>query len=569
MFNLIYGLNQEKQHPFLEQQKKILSETKKRLWLCLLTSFILALSGSLMIFVSADVLSEFSNAVLNKDIQTIRRGILELLLILALSSFALPALSFLNNSALLHQSIPHDDLLLKRFLDKNYLAQQSIRVSDVVSRLENDAIDFRLAWIALHKDLFIIPCILLLLGLSLWQLPWIFIIVLLLLSLLRFAFQNYREEQLALGYDAYLDYRVQANERILSALNHAVSLRIKGWLLPFTKLWQENFTNYFEAAGRRHRILEIQKEEGNELLDQFILVLILIVGALAVFLGKIEAAKVVQVIAILPLFTMLYSAIQDLFRQRKSLAPLLSRMLFFYQHEEIKKEPSPLREENQASDLKKELLIEAKNLSYTYPKSSHSKPEDEEAVDSDQDTELGENRGSGLKPISFSIHKGDFVLITGPNGSGKSTLLKILAGLLHDYEGELHFGKNCSKILCEQKAHYFPVNLEENLCLGRSLDLKNSPSDLRQLLGKWEGRLDERADKLSAASGGEAQRLSLLRCLLGSETLLILDEPINNLDQAAIDELHEILSKREQSVIMVSHDDRLNDLANVTIQLGL
>jgi len=144
--------------------------------------------------------------------------------------------------------------------------------------------------------------------------------------------------------------------------------------------------------------------------------------------------------------------------------------------------------------------------------------------------------------LNFRLHIGELGLIEGDNGSGKTTLMRILAGLLHVDEGELHWrGKPLQRDQC----------LGEMLFLGHQLGLKAdlSPSEnLRIALGLHGHRIqtsvtsalaevglsgyeDEPVRRLSA---GQKKRAALAKLLLLPAALWLLDEPYANLDRTGI-----------------------------------
>lgn len=161
-----------------------------------------------------------------------------------------------------------------------------------------------------------------------------------------------------------------------------------------------------------------------------------------------------------------------------------------------------------------------------------------------------------LKNIDIQINKNDFITIIGPNGAGKTMLLKCLMGFYKP-----NFGKIQKKD--KLKIGYMPQSI--NVINTMPITVKNfitvrkkyddisfeqviSEVDISKLVNK----------QLSVLSGGEMQRVLLARSLLNNPDLLVLDEPAQNLDisgQLSFYKLiQEIYSKRNISILMVSHD---------------
>lgn len=172
-----------------------------------------------------------------------------------------------------------------------------------------------------------------------------------------------------------------------------------------------------------------------------------------------------------------------------------------------------------------------------------------------------------LEGIDLVLEPGEFLGIVGPNGGGKTTFLRALVGLEAADRGEIRVlgeppGRSRAVGYLPQAPSFdrrFPALVRDVVAMG-----------LPSRLGSDEARrrVDGVIDALGIAhlasksagilSGGERQRLFLARALVREPRLLLLDEPTLGVDAAALDSfLHlllEIRSKRELSLIMVSHD---------------
>jgi len=168
------------------------------------------------------------------------------------------------------------------------------------------------------------------------------------------------------------------------------------------------------------------------------------------------------------------------------------------------------------------------------------------------------NRSYGDKKVinhlDLHIEKNEKLVIAGKNGAGKSTLLRVLAGVDKDYTGSFKLGTDV-------KVGYFSQDhgekLNENNTILEELE-SESPTDLipklRGLLGAFLFQGDDVFKAIKVLSGGEKNRVSLLKLLLKPFNLLILDEPTNHLDLGSKDILLSALSEYEGTLIFVSHD---------------
>ncbi len=171
--------------------------------------------------------------------------------------------------------------------------------------------------------------------------------------------------------------------------------------------------------------------------------------------------------------------------------------------------------------------------------------------------------------LDLELYRGDKAVLLGPNGAGKSTLLKIIAGRDRDFRGSIRLG---SKV-CRS---YFAQESEDQLSEANTVIEEaesQCPTDiiprLRSMLGTFLFREDDIYKSVSVLSGGERNRLALVKMLLHPGNFLILDEPTNHLDLASKELLLEALSSCGGTIIFVSHDEFfIRALATRVIELS-
>lgn len=159
-----------------------------------------------------------------------------------------------------------------------------------------------------------------------------------------------------------------------------------------------------------------------------------------------------------------------------------------------------------------------------------------------------------LRDLDLLVENGDRLVVAGHNGAGKSTLLRIIAGIDHDFSGDIALGAGVS-------VGYFSQDSAEELKGSQSiLELLESEAPLeliprlRDMLGAFLFRGDDVFKPIDVLSGGEKSRVALLRLLLHPVNLLVLDEPTNHLDMHSKDVLLDALTSFGGTVIFVSHD---------------
>lgn len=170
-----------------------------------------------------------------------------------------------------------------------------------------------------------------------------------------------------------------------------------------------------------------------------------------------------------------------------------------------------------------------------------------------------------LEPTSLTLEAGDFVALIGPNGSGKTSLLHALA-LISPALGEVrvagrdprgmhpHARQRLFSFLPASRDIVWPLKARDVLDLGLPPGSDWSAAAERFDLGSL---LDRRMDHLST---GERSRVMMVRALAPSPHVLLLDEPIANLDPywqlVALDELHRLATEDEKAVLFAFHDIR-------------
>jgi len=184
--------------------------------------------------------------------------------------------------------------------------------------------------------------------------------------------------------------------------------------------------------------------------------------------------------------------------------------------------------------------------------------------------------GAFIKDLSFSIGEGEFIGLLGANGSGKSTILKLGGGILKPSAGRLMlWGKSLQTFRNRDRAKlisYMPQSLDVTVpfTVRELVDMGLYPYDIRPAMTTGEALdmvgLRGRADgRLADLSSGEQRRTFIAMTLLQGAGLLLLDEPLANLDIRYQIELVLLLRRlkeeRNISIVMALHD------INVALQL--
>jgi lipoprotein-releasing system ATP-binding protein len=208
---------------------------------------------------------------------------------------------------------------------------------------------------------------------------------------------------------------------------------------------------------------------------------------------------------------------------------------------------------------------------------------------------MGQTNLEVLKGIDLSIKQGEFVAIIGSSGCGKSTLLHILGALdkcdkgivefqqrnIEKYSSkELNRYRNSSVGFVFQFYHLLDeLSVRENVLLPamaqsssiKWLAVRKTARQRADTLLETMGLADRIKHKPYQLSGGERQRVAIARALMNDPKLLLADEPTGNLDSetgSGILEALDEFNRQGQTIVMVTHDDRIAARANRIIRLA-
>ena len=197
---------------------------------------------------------------------------------------------------------------------------------------------------------------------------------------------------------------------------------------------------------------------------------------------------------------------------------------------------------------------------------------------------MGEVQINALRDASFTVEKGELVVIVGPSGAGKTTLLNILGGMDTLSEGRVMLdGQEISKLDRKQLTEFRRqdvgfvfqfYNLIGNLTALENVELANqicsNPLDAAQVL-KDVGLGERMGNFPSQLSGGEQQRVAIARALAKNPKLLLCDEPTGALDyqtgKAILKLLQDTGKKTGMTVIIITHNGALTAMADRVIRV--
>ena len=185
-----------------------------------------------------------------------------------------------------------------------------------------------------------------------------------------------------------------------------------------------------------------------------------------------------------------------------------------------------------------------------------------------------------LNNISFDVKEGEIVTIKGPSGLGKSTLLSILGTLDHADSGEIFINnqslseaidlnrlRNLNIGFVFQFHNLIPeLSLEENVCMPKMISKeKIDKHEIKELFKIFE--LEDRMKSFpNDLSGGEKQRVAVMRAIVNNPSIVIADEPTGNLDKEnaikMIALFKKLNTKNNLTFIIATHDEEIFDIGH-------
>ena len=197
----------------------------------------------------------------------------------------------------------------------------------------------------------------------------------------------------------------------------------------------------------------------------------------------------------------------------------------------------------------------------------------------------GNKKLNVLKDINLQIEEGSIVTIKGPSGSGKSTLLSIIGTLDSADSGEFSInGKkiqdelNIDKLRNKSIGFIFQfhnliaeLTLEENVCLPKMIAKEKIDKNQINKLFDYFDLKDRMKSFPNDLSGGEKQRVAVMRAIINNPSVIIADEPTGNLDKENVLKLISLFQKlnteKKLTIIIATHDENVFDIGHKKYQL--
>ena len=198
----------------------------------------------------------------------------------------------------------------------------------------------------------------------------------------------------------------------------------------------------------------------------------------------------------------------------------------------------------------------------------------------------GETKLEVLKDISFDLKKGSILTIKGPSGSGKSTLLSLLGTLdtqdsgdiiinhknLNDYDDFSEIRNSHIGFIFQFHNLISELNVTENICVPAFISDKEIDHNFLDTLFEYFQLTNKENAFPLDLSGGEKQRVSVMRAIINKPSIVIADEPTGNLDEKNALKLIDLFKKLnkdfELTFIIATHDNKVFDIGHQKMKLS-
>ena len=526
-------------------KRLIYKDVFRFIWIPILIAIVSSCMENLLLVRSADILGNFADTVFALDLSAGLQQIGSFAVVLALTILVVPALNFVDDVVLVKFAMSHDRMVLSRFLDKRCDAVGKVDAGDMLNRLDDDPNELRLELLATCSSIIIIPITVTYLIVYVLRISLIYFLIVLGVSLVKFIVPILVKKALKKYHRETKEYEssVRAAENDFSSRAHLVNLF--GMRQMLIDRQDSRYHTFFEATKRKSLRLNAAINSIQSFINIICLTVVLLVGAYFVAFGRISPGDVASMMGYYSILNKIIEEINGLIRRIPILDNLAERLTYFYEDAECGDKGEKLQQINK---------LHSKNFSFCYA---------EKPV---------------FTPCSFTIYNGEKVVLRGQNGSGKSTLINVMLGILRGYSGYLKIDDiEFSDINLEsyrdlvsyapQAPYLFKGTILDNIKLANP---NSDETKVRQLLKEYGiSNIAEREIKSGGyeLSGGERQKISIIRAMIKDTPVVFLDEPENNLDITSMAKVKEWICNSDKTIIYVSHNPELIACADKEIEL--
>lgn len=519
----------------------------KAMWLAILLYAFYELTAEVLSIIAAQTVGNIADSVFRGNTELGFKALGTIVICIIMIVMVVPLEETMAEVMIFSKSLNYCKKMFAEFQKKTYMSINGSKEGEIQYNLEDDVIDFYLAYTDIVVKLLTLPIAYIYLFSCTYRINFFFGSIVFSMAIFSVWIRilsgkkrmRYLSEKNAYGSQ----YRATENEFFLQGEQFVFWNIFYSWLRKV----KENYRIYHEKTEKNDTIYEIfltkiimfSVNAGN--------MIILLVGAYLTADKQIEPGAVAAMLGYYNVFLVLNGKSVDFVKKLIDFKVCTDRLSFIYKEHET---------ENTNEIQQRIVKLEIRNLSCGY------------------------NQIERIHNLSYLFELGDKVLIQGENGSGKSTLIHHLCSLIAPMSGDIlindislkdislkSYRDKCA--LLPQSPFLFQGTVYENLKMGNDALSEEeiysiaSAMQMTQLLDKEVVKNGENL------SGGQRQKIGLARALLKKADILFIDEPENNLDMESQNCIKEAISQYPGIVIFVSHNTEIKKVANKTINLSV
>lgn len=476
---------------------------------------------------AAWMIGDMANHLLVLDSKAIASGMPAFICAVFFQVVVVALLQLALNLLLTKQGFAYDGFLMEKFIRLPLHIVQMTDAGSVMERLEEDSAEFFWNQMTLGTYPGAIILYFVVFAYAMIQndchIAYVLTIILLAaLPIVRSAHTGKQQSELKKQVSEYNDARKQMEQELFSARDFSRSYSLDEFFIGRLRI---HFAEFLNRTGAKQYRMDAKTEILDFLCNYGVQLCAVLVGSVLISFNRLTLGTLLSGYLMIPAVRQCCQYIRDWVTELPNEKKCLDRLEFFY---------SANGESTDSAELLQSL--DATNISFTYPGS-------DEPV---------------LSGVDFHADAHRNYRIIGPNGSGKTTLLSILAGLYEPQSGTVcnaaSVGQRRSSVaLQEQNGTIFSGTVWDNLFISKSKQ-KEAASILSKM--GFEKTLDYGiSSEGSNLSPGERKKILLTRALLRDAPFLMLDEPLNHLDEAGKQALLLQLEKRGAGLLLISHQD--------------
>lgn len=517
-------------------RREVFRDCAEAMFLPLMMIAIGNLLTELLYVLTASIFGDFADAVFAMDTSIGLRNVLFLALCILATAVFVPVFGMFGNFVMLRNALRHDNTIFGRFLQGDMQKVLASDLGEIQYQLEDAPNDLRIYWVNILGQMLALPIGWAYLLYRAGQISWLLTAIMVAVSLLKLAVSFFLRKRIAIGDKAEQAYNATRRAYETDITRKPYLIKLWGLKLPLLNRIDDLFRRYYKETAASYIRTKVGTEQLPLFIDTLTALILFAAGAINVAQGTISPGELAAMIAYLPVAQALLTNISEIIENYPLMINAANRVSEFYRGAEADSGDTVSRFES----------IVGENIRFRY-----------------SDIPV-------LDGAHFSIRRGDKVRITGENGSGKSTLVKILCGLLKNYDGDIRLNGSDFRSVdvtkwrqmiayAPQTPYLFGTTVRENIVLGNDSLPRRTVDELMNgfsILPLAENQISMNAEM----SGGEKQKISIIRALLHKGDILILDEPTNHLDVSSIDFLRRCLANETRTVIVITHSHALDEV---------